>query len=441
VADSRKIREIRFPAGGIFRRSGYRDSADVTTVLDAGGVKNQHTTPWAINCRPQDVFEKRLRGGSRSSLSFGSGTVTITPVVVTGGTVRFLNPATKQMTAVSPTVGSLPACTFGTLYRDRLLLAGTGNGIYASRQGDFTDYGYGAVVTDTGRATIYQLAEAGEIGPPATALIPHKDSYLLSASAGGLWSLQGDPVTGVFRNVSRNVGCVGPNAWTKIDDRVVFLAADGLYSCHVSGEGLVPLSHEKVPDELRNSSALTVLGYNHDERGIYIFVPGGSYHWFYDLTFGGFWPMTTTVVPNQAAITESGLVMALNGVPVVVGGVESIVSHVLLGPIRTSSPSRVGRVMKLQGTMAAILGQSLRRNDVVWNIVPGDSAEGAVQRAVASIAGASGYVASRGIFTAGQSHSVYPRIRSTWIVLWLSATTPWAYESIMLETTDSGVWR
>jgi len=428
---TKKIRELRFPLSGVIRRQGYWESS----VADRT-PGHPYPTPWTVNCRPEDPFEKRLRGGSRPTLSFGSGTVLITPVVVTGNSVQVYNAATAAMVSVSPSAGSLPAAfTFGALYRGRLLLAGTGNGVYCSRQGDMTDWDYGGHVSDSGRPTIVQLAEVGEIGPAATALIPYRDAHLLTASAGSLWSLHGDPATGTFRNLSRDIGCVGAGAWSRMGDTIFFLSAEGLYSCGPEGGDLQPLSHEKTPDELRGSAATSLLAYHHDERGLYIFTPGGNYHWFYDLVHGGFWPMTTGIVPNQAAITEGGLVMAQNGVPIVTGGVESFTSHVLIGPLRLSDPDRMGLVSKFRGTVAAGSG------DVTWSIVPGNSAEQAVQDAILAIAGTSGLVAHTGTFHPGVSCSIYPRCRAGWIVLWLLATSAWAYESMFIETIDAGSWR
>ena len=427
MATTPTIRELHFPLAGVNRRLDYGAALP---------VKGPYPTPWAVNCRPQDVFERRLRGGSRPGLALGTGTITIPSVVCSQNRVQVYDPPTRTMVSVSATSGSLPdAFILGTIYRGRLLLGGADNVVYASRKGNVGDWDYSAVTSDSARPTFFQLSEDREIGRPATALIPDRDILMLAATAGSLWTIHGDPVTGTMRNVSRNVGCVGPAAWTMVDDTAVFLSAEGLYSCQASGEGLKPLSHDKVPDELRGASASTLLGYHHDERGVYIFSPGGNYHWFYDLTHGGFWPFTTNIVPNQAAIIDGGLVLALNGVPVTVGGSESITSHVLIGPLRTSGPTRMGRALKIQATIAAESGY------VRWNIIGGDSAEQAAQRGVAAILGDSSHVGSSGTFSGGRSHLFYPRARSAWFVLWLSATSPWAYESVVLETVDAGMWR
>ena len=77
-------------------------------------------------------------------------------------------------------------------------------------------------------------------GGNVTALIPHKDAYLLAATSNSLWLVRGDPVAdGGLQNVSRDVGVVGPRAWCRDHlDRYYFLSSHGLYTVSASGDGL-----------------------------------------------------------------------------------------------------------------------------------------------------------------------------------------------------------
>jgi hypothetical protein len=418
MAGQTKQIELRFPAGGVYRRAGYRDSQDVATVRDDAGVKSHHTTPWAVNARPQDVLARRFRGGSRPAFSWGSAVTTPT------------------LPVIAPTAGSTPAYTFGTLYRDRLLLAGSGQGIYCSRQGSYGDWAYGASVGDPARPVVFQLSEGGSVGNTPTALIPHKDSHLIIGTAGELWLLAGDPATGSLQNLSRNAGIVGPRAWAKNDETVFFLASDGLQTVPATGGEPQNLSREKIPLELLDvDGADCLLAYSDLEKGLYIFIEGATYHWFFDLVGGGFWPFTTSVVPNQATTSDGLLTLARNGMEIVIGGTESFTSDVLIGPLRMSSPGNYGRVLNFKGTLGAGSGE------VTWKFVLGDTAEAAVENARLAILGDSSYVASYGTLSAGQSHLWYPRVRSPWLVAWLSSTNAWAYESLALELSGSGKWR
>ena len=427
--------ELRWPVAGVVRRPAYAAASDARATAHGGSVP-AYSSPWAVNCRPVDSLLSRLRGGSRPTLSYGAGTVAIVPVSVSGSTIQVHNPVTDALVTLTASSGSLPTgVTAGIVYRTRVLLYGGSNAVYASRAGDITDWDYSPTPTDNGRPGVFQLAESREIGETPTVLIPHKDQYLLGATAGSLWSIEGDVLGGRMQNRSRDIGCVGPTAWTKVGNDVLFLSDDGLYSVAANGEGLTALSRDKVPEELLDCASNALLAYNHVERGVYIFLPSEDYHWFYDFNFGGFWPFTTAIVPNQAAIIEDGLTMAASGTPVVVGGAEVITSHVLFGPIRLSSTMNTGQVVKLQGNMAT--GSA----DVTWSIIRGDTAELASERAVSAVGGDSSMVAATGTFSAGRSHVIHPRVRAPWIVLWLTSDDAWAYELISLELIDSGLWR
>ena len=423
IGSTRKI--LHWPLAGVNRRAAFQDGVD--------RQREVYATPWAVNVRPQDVFTRRFRGGSRPGLAAGGLPVPPLPVAVSGNSATVYNAATQTYSLVRAVKGTMPsAFTLGASYRGRVLLVG-GRAIYASRQGDFTDWDYGADVEDTGRATAFQLSEAAEYGGVVTALIPHKDAYLLAATAGGLWHISGDPVTGNLHNLSRNTGIIGANAWTKIEDTIVFMAIDGLYSVPTSGGDPKNLSREKIPDELRNLQGPDVLlAYNDDEKGIYIFVQGATYQWFYDLVAGGFWPMTLATVPNQAAVVDGVLRLGHNGTPMTVGAAESITSHVLLGPLRLAVPGTFGRVLNFSGTIAVDSGS------VDWYMVVGDSAEEAAENGKAAIGGVTTYVAASGTFVAGQSHLTYPRVRSPWMVVWLSGDRRLGIRIMAMEMTQSG---
>jgi hypothetical protein len=433
-----KLLELRFPMAGVVRRAGYGSSAEQHAAAQSSG----YGSPWSLNCRPQDVFLRRRRGGSRPGLASGGNPVPPPRVRVAGNAAIAYNEATGIYAQVVATSGAMPATfSFGDMYRGRLLLA-SGNGIYASRLGNVSDWDYGSNSEDGSRATVLQLSEAGEYGGDVTAIVPHKDLHLLAATTGGLWHLAGDPVTGSLRNVSRTVGMVGAKAWTKVGDAVVFMSADGVHSVSADGGKIEDLSLDKIPDELRNLDGDSVLlAYNEDEKGIYIFVEGGDYHWFYDLVAGGFWPMTLETVPNKAAVVDGVLRLAHDELPMTIGATESITSHVLIGPLRLGSPNDFGMIQNLHGMLSAESGA------VTWRIVAGDTAEDAVENGKAAIAafqaGSSyaGYVKADGIWAAGRSFTEYPRVCAMWACLWLQSLEPWAYEGVTMETMQAGRWR
>lgn len=356
-----------FPAAGVVRRLGLRDST---------GGRGPFPSPWCYNVRLEDNLTNRLRGG------------------------RFTGPA------ASADPGAIN-------YRGRLLTM-SDNAILASRQGDTTDFNYGDEAEDTGRATIFQLSDSSDlVGSTVVALVPHKDSFLLCFTATETWVLSGDPVTGQLRKVSSEVGIISARAWAKREDAVYFLSARGLYMVGADGSGLKPLSEDVIPEHLIGlSDTSCVLDYDHATRGLSIHLTTAP-SWFFDTERGGFWPFST-------ATTQS---------------------HVLLGPFHLGNENSYGRILNLQGNMAA--GSA----DVTWRIVTGDTAEAAaangksaIEAAVAGTSYAS-YVSTSGTFSAGRSHMAYPRTRAIWCCIWLSASSDWAYETLAMTRAPSGMWR
>lgn len=299
------------------------------------------------------------------------------------------------------------------VYRDRAITF-SDNAITASRQGDSSDTALSTDVSDTQRPILFQLAEAADVGGNVVAVIPHKDAYLLCFTAGETWVLSGDPATGQLRRVSDQCGIVGASAWCVAHDTVYFLSSHGLYSVGADGGGLTPISDDAIPEELSGvTDATTVLDYNHADEGVYIHIPDADVSWFYDTSRKNFWPFDRTTTD----------------------------SHVLCGPFRVGRLNQHGRVLNIQGTIAA--GSA----DVNWRIVPGTTAEEAaangklaIEAAIASASYAS-YVHSEGVWTAGRSHMSYPRTRAVFCCLWLSSESAWAFEAASLDVVLSGKWR
>lgn len=390
---------------------------------------------------------------SGDELTASEGTVPAAPTLLLtrGNTVFALHTSGVEVmqatTGMTWALAGAPVgCTVGCVWRDRLVLA-SANGLFASRQGDPTDWEYGRSAHDIGRAVAWQLAEASEIGGAPTALIPHRDQWLLAATADTLWVVTGDPAAGgSLRCVARDVGCVGPQAWCKAGDQVVFLGARGLYSVGADGSGLKPLSEDRVPSELRASPATTLLGYYPETRGVFIF--GTSSAWFYDLEGGGFWPCAFDADHLPTAVCRDGDSLLLVGADRVVRSVggddddgAAISSHVLVGPFRTASAAETAIVSTLEGTLGVGSGA------VAWRLVPGDSAEEAAENGKAAIAAFEAgtayttYVQGSGSLAAGPGRRFYTRVRAPWCVVWLQAVTPWAYEGLAVKLVSAGRFR
>jgi hypothetical protein len=270
-------------------------------------------------------------------------------------------------------------------------------------------------ISDVGRPFLIQLSEAGELGGNIVALVPHKDGYLIAATSSSLWVVQGDPtIEGGLRNVSRDVGMVGPRAWCRDHlDRYYFLSSHGVYTVSPSGEGLQALSEDVIPEELTGITDVnTVLEYDHAERCVRIYIPTAAVNWLFETEDNAFWPF----------------IVGYSG------------SHIALGPIHLNNGETYGRLLRLHGITAA--GSS----DVTWRVLVADTAEQVSANAKADIeslvaGGASMNMHSSGTWTAGVNHRNYPRARGLFMILLLSSSGTWGWEGCSLETITSGKWR
>jgi len=389
-------KEIQFPAG-VNRRLSFRQAA---------GRRDKYYSPWSMNVRTEDAFG-RLRGGSWTPTA-SEETV---GVVHSGGYVE----ASPGGTA--PGVSSNADCS----YRDRFIRP-VGHAIYASRQGDYTDWSFSSDLSDVGRPFVIQLSEAGELGSNVVAITPHKDAYLLAATSGSLWIVQGDPAAdGRLQNISRDVGMVGPRAWCRDHlDRYYFLSSHGLYTVSASGEGLQAVSEDVIPVELTGVDDVdTVLEYDHETRGVYIHIPD-TVSWLYDTERQGFWPFN----------------------------VDYAGSHIAIGPLLLGDGNTYGRLIQLHGIIAS------GSTNVIWRVLVADTAEQVCANAKEAIntliqvengeipIQAPGGVQSVGSWTAGVNHRNYPRSRGKYMILLLSALSgDWGFEGASCFIEPSGKWR
>lgn len=467
-----KTLELSFPAAGVVRRLGFRGTLD---------VKDSFPTPWAVNVRPEDPIARRLRGGSRPGLSTHSGMTVATgelsteagdsitteagdsiiiDIISLHGTRDDVREAIAQLgvdvlDGIEASKGTAPTgYTMGCTYRDRLVVTGGDHVVYMSRQGAFDDWDYASDSADAGGAVLMQLSEASETGDTVTALVPHKDQYLMMATAGSLWVLHGDPVAGGrMECVTRDVGMLSKQAWAKAGDTVFFMSRYGLYSIGIDGSGLKKMSEDRIPVELNDLDLdddvdEVLVGYNHGEGGVYIFVNGADYHWYYDLIQGGFWPFTwpATYDPDYV-LTVNGEMVIKHGTSFkMISGTQdgstAIDSHVVIGPIRPGGPARMGMVSSIRG----LLGES--SGAVTWRLVAGDTAQEAADNAKAAIAlyqaddsGWANYVSASGSWSAGRNGIAYPRTRGIWVAIWLQSEATWAYEGIIVDIQEFGRWR
>lgn len=362
------------------------------------GRRERYTCPWSLNVRTQD-FQNRLRGGSWTPAA----------AATTVGVVHSSGYLVADPGDDAPGTSSNADC----IYRDRFIRP-VGRAIYASRQGDYTDWAMSSDLSDVGRPFVIQLSESGELGGNVTALIPHKDAYLLAATSGSIWAVHGDPAAdGRLHNISRDVGIVGPRAWCRDHlDRYYSISSHGVYTVGASGDGLQALSEDVIPEELTGVTDVdTVLEYDHETRAVRIYIPTAAVNWLFETEQKGFWPFKV----------GAG-------------------SHVAIGPLRMNDGDTHGRLLRMHGITAA--GSA----DVIWRVLVAETAEQVSSNAKADIealvaGNTPTYAHSMGTWTAGVNHRSYPRARGLFMILLLSASGTWGWEGAVAVFEPSGKWR
>lgn len=220
------------------------------------------------------------------------------------------------------TAGVIPQnCQMITEWAGRIVMASSSSRtIFFSAIDDPEDWDYTA--TSFGRATQVAIDEV------PTALIPHNRDCLLVGAKGAMHAFRGDPTGGGHREkFAFVVGPINSTAWCKSsDDWVWFLAHDGLYRIPPGcGDPPEPISRDSIPRSLvglDGVSNVAVVGYDERWRLIHIYVSGPkAQHWLYDITAGGFWPITAPGSDIRMVhrfgpiddITSSGTLIATGG--------------------------------------------------------------------------------------------------------------------------------
>jgi hypothetical protein len=411
------VKEILFPQG-VNRRFSFRQEV---------GRRDRYFCPWSLNVRTED-FQGRLRGGSWTPSAASSVAATQNSYLVSGNS-SIVDDSGNRIIAgsgvaathsggvvyVDPGANAPANHDAQCVYRDRFIRP-SGRLIFASRQGSYSDWLLSSDVSDMMRPFVIQLSEAGEIGGDIVSLIPHKDAFLLAATSGSLWVVQGDPTAdGTLRNISRDVGMVGAKAWCRDHlDRYYFMSSHGLYTMSASGDGLQAISEDVVPEQLTGvANTGTVLEYDHETRAVYIHIPNAAVSWMFDTERMGFWPFK---VGNSS-------------------------SHVAMGPVQLGNGVTYGRLIQLHGIIAD------GSVSVTWRIMVADTAEQASINAKAAIealvaGNTPGNIHSSGVWSAGVNHRCYPRARGKYMILLISAASGnWAWEGASAVIEPSGAWR
>lgn len=256
------------------------------------------TTVGTTNLVLGDKATKATNLGGNCSYRIERGPKVYDPALAAGSRlVAFVS--TDAVLFGTPPLG----CRSIVRYRDRLTLGESlheSHLWFQSRNGVPNDFQYFPSANDVGKAVAGQNSEAGAIGAPITALMPHSDDYLLFGCADSLWVLRGDAsYGGQIDNLSRGIGvisrdayCYGPKA------ELIFLSRDGIYAM-ANGVAGTPesISREKMPQELTNidvNAYHVSMEYDPQSRGVHIMVTpfdtaDSSSHFYLSWETQAFW--------------------------------------------------------------------------------------------------------------------------------------------------------
>lgn len=181
--------------------------------------------------------------------------------------------------------------------------------IFFSKQGDPTDFFYGATYTPIIAIATDNNFRAGQLGDQTTCLISINEDILLVSTDHSLHEFVGDPADGgTLVPISESVGILSDTAYCVVDDTVYFVGTGGFYKYSRSG-GVQNLSMGAWNINfigLPQTGKYYALAHGRDLHGIWVFITQqlGAYtepttkHFFYDLATqsavepGGFWPQS-----------------------------------------------------------------------------------------------------------------------------------------------------
>jgi len=314
--------------------------------------------------------------------------------------LRKYNPVTGVVQVVENAPTNQPLIC---VYQERLLLSGADHMFYMCGQADDTKWDAGADMGNVGRAVMGYVGDSGKIGEQILATHTWHDRAVIMGTADSVWAIYGNLAAGngEKRNVSPHVGILSPRAMCVTPNgMVLFLARNGLQIWQIGSQGHPePFSKHKVPESLLDVDTTTtdvIMQYDHRSNGVHLFLTpasGVGSHWWIDLENRALWPMKIHE-DNQPLAAET---ISVGGYSDVILGCkdgylrrfsdsvstddgETLHSHLLIGPFHLGREDGFdGMIKEIVSAMADNSG------DVKYRIITADTAEDAVDEAVASV--------------------------------------------------------
>lgn len=367
----------------------------------------------------------------------------------------FYQPSDNTVHPWIATAGTLPVDSDGnaprliTTWRGRTVLSGLlkdPQNWFMSAVGDPTDYDYSPLSTTPTQAVAGNNSTLGLVGDVITSLIPFNDDVLIFGGDHTLWVCRGDPMAGgQIDRISDSIGVAWGEPWCKDPYGNVYFVSNrtGIYTL-VPGQAPQRMSQqiEQLLADVNTGVNTIRLIWDDRFQGLHVFIsrtagPGPSQHFFWEQRVGAWWtdsfgnndhnPLCCCTFDGNTPTDRVALIGSWDGYIRYLSADATkddgtvIESSVILGPILSKDLDEI-----LLKDLQAVLGMTSA--DVDYAVYVGRTAEEAL---------ASDPVAT-GTWTASRNFNSHIRRSGHAIYVKITATAPWAMETIRARIAGLG---
>lgn len=365
-------------------------------------------------------------------------------------------PSTNTVSTWAATQGELPVDSAGNTprliatWRGRTVLSGLlfdPQAIFMSASGDPTNWDYSPLSTTSTQAVALTVSTQGFVGDVVTALVPYTDDVMVIGTDHTLWLINGDPMAGGQVDLlSDKIGMAWGVAWTKDPYGALYFVSNrvGIYTL-TPGQGppvRISQAIEQLLTDIDTGANTITLLWNDVFQGLHVFVTVTaqntiSKHFFWEQRSNSWWtdqfastshnPLCCTIFDGNDPGDRVSLIGSWDGYVRyfdVNGSTDDsfpFTSQVVIGPILTKDLDAM-----LLKSLQAVLGES--SGAVTWEVLIGATAEKALTSAP---------IAS-GTWSAGRNLTNHVRWAGHAVYVKLTATTPFAMESIRAVVAGQG---
>src|SRR6266542_1119051 len=372
-----------------------------------------------------------------------------------GTNYKLYNPATNSVEAWVATAGALPVDSAGNTprlietWRGRTVQAGIfgdPHNWFMPKVGDPSNFDYAPPSPSAIDAVAGNNSDLGRVGDVITSLVPFSDDVLFFGGDHTLWVMRGDPLAGgQLDRVSDSIGMAWGRPWCKDPEGSIYFVSNrmGIYKLERNSfPQRVSQTIEQLAATVNTGDNKISLAWDDRFHGLHIFVtetagPSASTHFFFEIRTGAWWtdsfannnhnPLCAVVFDGNQLEDRVTLFGSWDGYvrfldpAATKDDFTAIESSVVIGPLLTADMDQI-RLMELIGVLAEGSGE------VEYAILVGNTAE----EALASDA------VETGTWEAGRNSAAAIRQSAHAIYVKLTASSPWAMESIRAKIRGTG---